>query len=825
MPRSHRALTALLSTLALCACGEDPTGKTDKSIKLEAKEAGATAVIDIEANTLAVLGADAKTPALQLLPLGDASDDPAKPPHVGIAARKASATVEMKFGSYKFDETATAPWQGATKVVALDGDVAQLALKDGNLAVKPVKLQGAGVGLDIGPAAGNRVSISWKCHPGEHFIGLGGQSFDVDHRGQSVPLWVSEDGLSKHPDNKLHPDWQLKGRRHSTHTPIPIAISSRGYAFAIETTAFTHVHLCSEKDDVVRVEVWEPTLKLRVFVGANPAELIDKVTAWTGRPKLPAPFAFGLWLDALYGSENVRRVAKKLRDAKSMTVAIWSEDWRGGDKDGTSYTLHEDWNVDRDLYPDFEKVDADLEALGMKWLTYNNTFITESADIYKEATSKGYSIKDEKGGPFLFTMHKLEPASLLDFTNPDAVKWARGVYQAGLDIGSDGWMADFCEWLPPAAKLHDGSDAMLHHNEYPVRYHQLNRALFDAQKAKDGKDRAWFTRSAWLGSQPLVDVVWAGDQQTDWSEGDGMRSVIPMGLGLGVVGFPYFGHDIGGYADLFAAGATTKELFFRWVTFGALSPVMRTHHGRNAAANWHWEKDKESTEHIARWGRLHGRLFPLLWKAAHDAAATGLPMMRPMAIDHPDFEPGWTATDQYILAGLYVAPVVEEAALKRTLALPKGTYLPLLGGAAVQSDGKAKTTVDAPLTEIPVFVPAGGVVVLLPDEIQTLSDVYGKGIVGLKEVGDDREVWVYRGGEAAFTEAGGKLRYAWDGSKLNATAKLDTSSMKATWNGKDIAEQQDGGWLLEGSGTLEVSGAKLVIEGGAAARKLRVRVR
>ncbi len=348
----------------------------------------------------------------------------------------------------------------------------------------------------------------------------------------------------------------------------------------------------------------------------------------------------------------------------------------------------------------------------------------------------------------------------------------------------------------------------------------MNRALFDAQHTKDGRDRVWFVRSAWLGSQKYVDVIWAGDQQTDWSAGDGMRSVIPMGLNLGVVGFPYFGHDIGGYADVFAEGATTKELFFRWVTLAAFSPVMRTHHGRNASANWHWEKDKESTEHIARWGRLHGRLFPVIWAAANEAANSGLPIMRPLAIDHPEFEPGWSMTDQYIFAGMHVAPVIEKAATSRKLLLPKGTYHPLLGGAPITSDGKTPIVVKATMTEIPVYVPAGAVLALLPDQIQTLSDVYSKPTIGLKEVGDDRELWLYRGGDGSFTEAGGKLTYKW------SAATLKTVDKQGVWNGKSTtANSADDGWVVQGNGTFKTAGATLVVAGGKADRTLTIRVR
>ena len=85
-------------------------------------------------------------------------------------------------------------------------------------------------------------------------------------------------------------------------------------------------------------------------------------------------------------------------------------------------------------------------------------------------------------------------------------------------------------------------------------------------------------------------MIWAGDQQTDFSEGDGLPSVIPMGLNLGLAGFPYFGSDIAGYMSQ-GTTPTTEELFYRWTTFGALTPVMRTHHGRSARENYQWEHD------------------------------------------------------------------------------------------------------------------------------------------------------------------------------------------------------------------------------------------
>jgi alpha-glucosidase len=297
---------------------------------------------------------------------------------------------------------------------------------------------------------------------------------------------------------------------------------------------------------------------------------------------------------------------------------------------------------------------------------------------------------------------------MLDLTNPDAVAWARAIYAEGLDLGADGWMADFAEWLPHDAVLFSGEDPMLHHNRYPVEWAKLNKELMDEHGGLT------FVRSAWLGSQPYVQVIWGGDQQTDFSEGDGLRSVIPIGLGLGVTGFPVYGHDIAGYMSQLTV-PTTKELWFRWCTLGALSPVMRTHHGRDARDNWNWERDAETTAHLRRWSKLHVQLVPYLTEALD----SGLPVMRPVALHYPELEWAWTTTDQYLLGDrILVAPVLDEGATSREVQLPPGRWYPLTGGPAVE--GGAAVTVDAPITEIPAFVAEGAWLLLYPEEVDTL---------------------------------------------------------------------------------------------------------
>jgi hypothetical protein len=294
------------------------------------------------------------------------------------------------------------------------------------------------------------------------------------------------------------------------------------------------------------------------------------------------------------------------------------------------------------------------------------------------------------------------------------------------------------------------------------------------------------------------------------------------GDGLGLTGFPYYGSDIGGYMSQ-GTVPTTEELWYRWVTLGALSPVMRTHHGRAVTSNWHWEKDDAATAHFARWAKLHIRLFPYLYAMARRAADAGDPMFRALAFDYPADDAAWTITDEYLLGDrILVAPVVAEGALARDVHLPPGEWFPLLGGARV-AGGEQAVHVAAPVAEIPAFVPPGTLLVLLPEEVQTLAPAApSAAVVGLADLRDDRELWLWPSGQglARLDEAEGALSYTWQSAGLTGPIGA------AVWNGAPVAASADGSYHLVGSGTLRLNDgeAELSVSGGAADRRLVVRV-
>ncbi len=763
------------------------------------------------------------------------------PPMTGFAVRDLASAYTMQYGSFKVVDDTSQPWRVVT-TATVSGQTIDLFTPDGtrvaSLAASqgddPLHLVVAITAGDDAPDAGadpaaprRRLSWGFRCTPDDHFAGFGAQTWGVDARGETIPIWSQEEGVGKDLTTEDPTGvWFLVGRRHSAYMPLPEFLSRRGFLAVADTPHRSTFALCSERADVARMELELPAT-LNLFYGPSPHDAIGRSTNHFGRPRVPPAFAFAPWNDAIFGSANVRSIASALRQAGAPSSVIWTEDWRGGSFNGDNYTLNEEWDVDRTLYPDFEQVASDLHAEGFKWLVYFNSFVEQDSLAWPETAPNGYLIQQADGGsPYTFNDAKFLPASMVDLGQPAAFAWAVGKMAAAITLGADGWMGDFGEWLPTDAILTTGPGIDLHAT-YSVLWQQAQRKALDDAIAKDHVERLSFVRSGWLGTAALADVFWAGDQRTDFELDDGLPTVVPIGVGVGLSGVSTFGSDIAGYQSA-TNPTSTKELFFRWTELGAWSPVMRTHHGTQPKLEWSWQSDTASTAQWVRYARLHMSLAPYLRGLAQAAHDTGVSIWRALAVEFPADAPSWPVADEVLVgAGVLVAPVQTTGATSRSVYLPPGTWFPWAGGPSVA--GPATVTATAPLTEIPVYALAGTVVPTFPDGVQTLTSEPSSA-AGATSVGDDRIVYAFAGASGAFTEApdAGGLSYtlattttgspAWNGKALAACATTPKAPCAASAAGQATA-------YVTGPGTLVAGGAQLVVSGGAATRKLTLVVR
>jgi alpha-glucosidase len=766
-----------------------------------------------------------------------ANDD--APPMTGFAVRDLSSTYQTNFGSFSITDDTSQPWQVVTRATVSANQidlfagasrVATLTASQGDDANHLVVAIAAG---DDAPppssdptAPRRRISWGFACTPDDHFAGFGAQTWGVDARGETIPIWMQEEGIGK----DLTTDdptglWFIVGRRHSAYMPLPEFLSRRGYVAVAETAHRSTFALCSERSDVARMELELP-VTMNLFYGPDPHQALSRSTAHFGRPRVPPAFAFAPWNDAIFGSDNVRRVAEKLRTVGAPSSVIWTEDWRGGTWSGSNYTLKEEWDVDRSLYPDFESVAVQLHDEGFKWLVYFNSFVESDSAAWPETAPSGYLITQADGTPYTFTDARFVPASMVDLTQPAAVAWAVGKMKAAIALGADGWMGDFGEWLPTDATL-TGGTGLDEHAGYSLLWQAAQRQALDESIAIDGVERLSFVRSGALGTPALADVFWAGDQRTDFEVDDGLPTVIPIGIGVGLSGVSTFGSDIAGYQS--ATNATsTKELFFRWTELGAWSPVMRTHHGTEPNLEWSWESDDDSTAQWVRYAKLHMELAPTMRGLAQAAHDTGVSIWRPLAVEFPDDAPSWPVADEVMVGpGILVAPVQVEGAVSRSVYLPPGTWFPWSGGSSVQ--GGTTVMAEATVTEIPVYALAGTIVSTYPDGLETLTKEPALA-VQTESVGEDRVVYAFAGATGQLVEApdAGGLTYAidiapsgpptWNGIALTACDASLTAPCVAQAMGQVTA-------YVAGPGNLVAGGAKLTCSGGWSTRALTLVVR
>lgn len=681
--------------------------------------------------------------------------------HVGTG----SADIEMLFGSFRADNV-TLDLAQLTEVGRATGEAAgapvwSLTDESGErLAVVAVRAASRDeLVIEVQPESGNRVGVSAACAADEHFMGLGSHAMDVDHVGQKFPVWVTEPGIGKSDSEELPTLWAIEGTRHASSLPQPWLVrpASR-QGLLVDTTARVDVDLCATDPARFSAVAWSgETLRLSWITGDSALDVVQNYTDRVGRQSIASPWVFGPWNDAIRGVDQVRWMAERLRAFDAASTVLWSEDFKGGEALAVGYHPSASWVVDRELYPEPEAFSAWLASQGFKWFGYFSPFVAEESPHWEEAVSTGALVKDETGAPYVFLGARQERTGWLDVHSAAGVAFAVDKMRDTLDAGFSGWMLDYAEWLPFDAVVADGAiDASLAHNDVPQQWQAI------ANEAIGDRDAAYFARSGWTSAGALAPVIWAGDQRTSFDADDGMPTVIPLGLGASVGGVPVFTHDIGGYQSVGNA-PTTREVFYRWTTFGAFSPVMRTHHGAFSDRTWQWFADDETSTFYAEMTREHMRLFPYRYGLAARAAADGTPMILPLAFRFPG--EAWGRADAWMLGdALLVAPVMTEGADGRDVQLPAAVrWVDWFTGAPAASGFAA-----AALDEIPVFQAEGTIVPTFAEAPDTLLDDPAEGVTTLADVDGARVLYV-SGVGGRFTEADGTT-YAVDGVATPGTA-------------------------------------------------------
>jgi alpha-glucosidase len=615
----------------------------------------------------------------------------------GPFARRYDASVSGTLGTFRFSrrnavELAAERYVGAREegsAVLLDYEGA-----DGTRATVGFSTDEPGrssrVELSVTHSAGlTAVGLSLSCDEASSFLGFGGQYDQLDHRGEAFPLFVEEQGIGR----------TGPADRHRTYFPMPYWLDLRGFGVLVDTPARTLVDLCAADPARATVEVEDDApLTLLVFHGPTPLEVIEQLGAEVGRPARPPAWAFSLWIGVQGGRDAVLAEETALRDARVPFSALWAQDWTGQREIAPGrYGVLYRWLADETRYPDLPGMIDGLHARGVHFLGYANPFVPNDLDHYAEMDAAGLLLRD-RAGTLTYDFPIIELfGSMPDFTRGEARGYVdRFLSRMVSDLHMDGWMADFGEWMPMDATLADGRDAALVHNLYPTLWHAASRDVMERLRP-DG-DWVVFTRSGWAREHAEAQIVWIGDQEATDSPTDGLPTVMPALLNLGLSGLPYVTHDVAG----FSGGPSSEELWMRWAELGALTPIFRTHEGLMRTENWDWNRDADTVAHTRRMSLLHEALAGDFAALADEAEVSSAPMMRPLCLVFPE-DPGSRGIDDEFLLGetLLAAPVTTLGATSREVYLPPGTWFDVWTGE--RHDGGATISVAAPLGSPPFF--------------------------------------------------------------------------------------------------------------------------
>ncbi len=549
----------------------------------------------------------------------------------------------------------------------------------------------------------NRFWIRVRSNAEEHCYGCGEQMSYFDLKGRHYPIWTSEPGVGR--DKTTYVTWRSDvenkagGDYYNTNYPQPTYVSSNHYYLHVDSTAYADFDFRNE--DFHELQFWEVPASIRIERADTFLELLERETAFFGRqPELPEWIYNGLIIGLQGGTGRTKELLELTLQNDIPVAGVWCQDWSGRRVTSFGKRLQWDWHYHKEMYPDLPEFIEELHQRGIKFLGYINPYLVNDGDLFREGLEQDVFARKSDGSIYLVDFGEFD-CGVVDLTNPTAFEWFkdRVIKECSLDIGIDGWMADFGEYLPTDdIVLHNGKSPMTEHNHWPALWAKCN---YDALKETGKLGKAfYFMRAGGTGSQKYCTMLWAGDQSVDFSIHDGLGTVICAALSSGMSGCGLNNSDIGGYTSLFG-NTRTKEVFLRWAEMAVFTPMMRTHECNRPEENFQYYEDKDCMKQLSRLVHIFTELSPYIQSLVKENAERGIPVQRPMFL-HNEADPRlYDIQYQYMFGkDMIVAPVYLADQTTWKVYLPEGEWIHLWTKTAY---GKGDVQVDAPMGYPPVF--------------------------------------------------------------------------------------------------------------------------
>ena len=458
-------------------------------------------------------------------------------------------------------------------------------------------------------------SVHFDLNPETDLYGTGEVIGDLRRNGSDVTLWNT--------DNYEY--GKFEGKQLYQAHPWVLGVRADGSSFGILADNYWRQEIRLENG--VDIVSEGPSFRVIVIEKETPQEIMVALGELTGTMAMPPLWALGYQQSrySYFPDTNVQELADEFRDRKIPADVIWMDiDYMEGFRVFT---------FDPKGFPDPKGLNDYLHARDFKSVFMIDPGVKQDSlySVYQEGKAGNHWVQDSLGNEY---NGKVWPGQVAfpDYTRPETQKWWASLYTDFMNLGIDGVWNDMNEpavfdgpgGSMPDNNIHRGGGDLP--QDVHLRYHNVYGLLM-VRSSREGimevnpeKRPFVLSRANYIGGQRYA-ATWTGDNSATW---DNLKMSIPMSINLSLSGQPFNGPDIGGFTK-----SPSADLFGNWIALGAYYPFSRNHTSNETEGQEPWAFGKE-IENVSRTAiNRRYRLMPYLYTLFHEAATTGMPIMRP----------------------------------------------------------------------------------------------------------------------------------------------------------------------------------------------------
>lgn len=429
--------------------------------------------------------------------------------------------------------------------------------------------------------------------------------------------------------------------------------------------------------------------------GHDYKQALKDFTVFAGQVPLPPRYAFGYWWSRYwsYSDKEVRDLVRKLGQYDiPLDVLVIDMDWHYTEKGKGAWT---GWTWNKKLFPDYPRLLADLDAKGIR--TTLNLHPAGGVEPFEEKYDE------------------LAAYMELDTTGRKMIPWesSNKSFMSGMfDVilkpmeknGIDFW------WLDWQQKLNDNRLDNLSNTWW------INYCFFSNFERTRETRPMLYHRWGGLGNH-RYQIGFSGDAVISWQSLD-FQPYFNATASNVLYGF--WSHDIGGHWG----NPIEPELYTRWMQFGALSPILRTHSTKDASITKEpWVLPSEYTDIVRNTIHQRREMIPYIYTMARKAHDEGLSLCRPLYYEWPDCQEAYSFRSEYMFGDqMLVAPItvpMENGFAEIDVWLPEGNWIEVCTGTLLEGNRTVRRSFM--IDEYPLYVKAGSIIPLYADYNQDLD--------------------------------------------------------------------------------------------------------